>query len=573
MAVTFHKVKYKNFLSSGNTFTELQLDKHPTTLIVGENGAGKSTFVDAICFALFNKPFRSINKSQLINSINESNAVVEITFSVGTHFYQVTRGLKPNIFEIKCDGVVVEHSASVRDHQEYLEKYILKLNFKSFTQIVVLGSSSFVPFMQLKANERRIVIEDLLDIQIFSTMNSLLKQYVSDNKQVIADNKQQISLITNNIELKEYYIEQLNQKTSSIVQGYERDIENSKSERLTVLKDISNLQEQVQELLTTVTDFDSIKNKYDKLQQYDQSIRRNMSKQQKSIQFYENNNDCPTCKQYIDESFKTAEINKKQMQIEDMDTGLQKISSQLIDLESRLHHIQSIQSKISDLQSEITYKHNSLESIESYIDKLTKQKQNIQENNGDIKAEKKALKTLRKDQLDKQKNYETMLSNQELYMTAQDVLKDTGIKTRIIKQYLPVMNKVINKYLGDLNFFASFHLDESFNEIIKSRHRDQFTYSSFSEGEKSRINIALLMCWRTIARMKNSANTNLLIMDEIFDSSLDAEGVDNLLKILNNHASVNTFIISHKGEQLYDKFSNILRVKKQGNFSNTVEIQ
>lgn len=573
MAVTFHKVKYKNFLSSGNTFTELQLDKHPTTLIVGENGAGKSTFVDAICFALFNKPFRSINKSQLINSINESNAVVEITFSVGTHFYQVTRGLKPNIFEIKCDGVVVEHSASVRDHQEYLEKYILKLNFKSFTQIVVLGSSSFVPFMQLKANERRIVIEDLLDIQIFSTMNSLLKQYVSDNKQVIADNKQQISLITNNIELKEYYIEQLNQKTSSIVQGYERDIENSKSERLTVLKDISNLQEQVQELLTTVTDFDSIKNKYDKLQQYDQSIRRNMSKQQKSIQFYENNNDCPTCKQYIDESFKTAEINKKQMQIEDMDTGLQKISSQLIDLESRLHHIQSIQSKISDLQSEITYKHNSLESIESYIDKLTKQKQNIQENNGDIKAEKKALKTLRKDQLDKQKNYETMLSNQELYMTAQDVLKDTGIKTRIIKQYLPVMNKVINKYLGDLNFFASFHLDESFNEIIKSRHRDQFTYSSFSEGEKSRINIALLMCWRTIARMKNSANTNLLIMDEIFDSSLDAEGVDNLLKILNNHASVNTFIISHKGEQMYDKFSNILRVKKQGNFSNTVEIQ
>lgn len=566
--ILFKNVRYKNFLSSGNVFTDIQLDRAKTTLITGENGAGKSTMLDAITFGLFGKPFRKINKPQLVNSINEKACVVEVVFMIGKKSILVRRGIKPNIFEIEVDGQQLQQDANIRDFQEYLEKQILKLNYKSFTQIIILGNSSFVPFMQLKAQDRRAIIEDLLDIQIFSNMGNILKTYSAENKLKLDENRSSKNLIENKINLKEDYIIQLKNKTKNLVSKFEKDINKNLSQKELILKEMAEANKVVEELLGQVEDAKQIAEKHDKLTEYQRSILRNVDSEQKSISFFESNDDCPTCKQDIDHAFKHKEISEKQEKIKKYENAIEEIDKQLGDVRARLSAIQQIQENIQSKQTQTQSLNNSINAIDQYIEKIQKQIEDIQADTGDIKAEKKQLKDFEKELEDVDIRRSELVVESEVYNVAKNILKDEGIKARIVKQYLPIMNKLINKYLTQMNFFISFNLDENFNEEIKSRFRDDFTYDSFSEGEKMRIDLALLFTWRAIAKLKNSVNTNLLILDEVFDSSLDGEGTDEFMKIVNEQgSSTNVFVISHKGDTLYDKFRVHMRFKKHKNFS------
>lgn len=566
--ILFKNVRYKNFLSSGNVFTDIQLDRAKTTLITGENGAGKSTMLDAITFGLFGKPFRKINKPQLVNSINEKACVVEVVFMIGKKSILVRRGIKPNIFEIEVDGQQLQQDANIRDFQEYLEKQILKLNYKSFTQIIILGNSSFVPFMQLKAQDRRAIIEDLLDIQIFSNMGNILKTYSAENKLKLDENRSSKNLIENKINLKEDYIIQLKNKTKNLVSKFEKDINKNLSQKESILKEMAEANKDVEELLGQVEDAKQIAEKHDKLTEYQRSILRNVDSEQKSISFFESNDDCPTCKQDIDHAFKHKEISEKQEKIKKYENAIEEIDKQLGDVRARLSAIQQIQEDIQSKQTQTQSLNNSINAIDQYIEKIQKQIEDIQADTGDIKAEKKQLKDFEKELEDVDIRRSELVVESEVYNVAKNILKDEGIKARIVKQYLPIMNKLINKYLTQMNFFISFNLDENFNEEIKSRFRDDFTYDSFSEGEKMRIDLALLFTWRAIAKLKNSVNTNLLILDEVFDSSLDGEGTDEFMKIVNEQgSSTNVFVISHKGDTLYDKFRVHMRFKKHKNFS------
>ena len=566
--ILFKNVRYKNFLSSGNVFTDIQLDRAKTTLITGENGAGKSTMLDAITFGLFGKPFRKINKPQLLNSINEKACVVEVEFIIGKKHILVRRGIKPNIFEIEVDKVPLQQDANIRDYQEFLEKNILKLNYKSFTQIIILGNSSFVPFMQLKAHDRRAIIEDLLDIQIFSSMGNILKTYVAENKLKLDENKTSKDLISNKINLKEDYIIQLKNKTKTLITRFEKDIHKNLDQKTSILKEMSETNTKVDELLDQVNDAKQVTEKHDKLTEYQRSILRNVDSEQKNITFFESNDDCPTCKQNIDHAFKHKEIIQKQEKIKEFETAIAEIDKQLDEVRARLQAIQSIQEDIQSYQTKTQSLNNNISAIDQYVEKIQKQIEATEEDTGDIKEEKKKLKEFEKELKEADTKREDLLEENEIYSVARNILRDEGIKARIVKQYLPIMNKLINKYLTQMNFFVSFNLDENFNEEIKSRYRDDFTYDSFSEGEKMRIDLALLFTWRSIAKLKNSVNTNLLILDEVFDSSLDGEGTDEFMKIVNEQgSSTNVFVISHKGDTLYDKFRVHMRFEKRKNFS------
>ena len=566
--ILFKTVRYKNFLSSGNVFTQIDLDRSKTTLIIGENGAGKSTMLDALTFGLFGKPFRNVNKPQLVNSINEREAVVEVEFYVGKKHILVRRGIKPNLFEIETDGAQLQQNANVRDFQEFLEKNVLKLNYKSFTQIVILGNSSFVPFMQLRAADRRDIIEDLLDIQIFSSMNNILKTYAIENKIKIDENKSARDLLENKIDLKENYILQLKRKTKTLIAKYEKDIKTSLDEKTSRENQIKEINKSVEELLNEVTDANQINDKHDKLTEYQRSILRNVDTEQKNITFFEAHDDCPTCKQNIDHAFKHKEIIQKQKKIEEYNTAVNKIDGELDETRNRLSAIQSIQENIQNHQTSIQTINNNISVIDQYVKKQQENINHLEQDTGDIKEERKQLKEYGKEFKEIEVQTEELIEEKFIHETARSILKDEGIKSRIIKQYLPIMNKLINKYLTQMNFFVSFNLDENFNEEIKSRYRDDFTYDSFSEGEKMRIDLALLFTWRTVAKLKNSVNTNLLILDEVFDSSLDTDGTDAFLKIMYEMGqSTNMFVISHKGDQLYDKFRNIIKFGKKKNFS------
>jgi len=569
--IIFRYVRWKNLLSTGNYFTEIKLDNTSNTLVVGENGSGKSTMLDALCFGLFGKPFRSIVKPNLVNSINQKECMVEIEFDTGNKSYKIIRGIKPNVFEIWCNGELINQDAASRDYQEYLEKFVIKLNYKSFTQIAVLGSASFTPFMQLSNTDRRAIIEDLLDIQIFSTMNGIVREKMSNNKDLTISKKHDIDIKQQQHEIKEKHIQQLKQNSDDKIAEYEQDItDNSQfvdvliSESITYNKDIEVLQAEVTSRLET-------EQKVKKFNQLEAQIETNLNKFKKDINFFEHNDNCPTCRQAIDKQFKEEEVGNLNSKVTECTVGLTQLEIKLLEEQNKLNQISEKQKQIQELQIKIATHNTSITEVKKYITRIEKQIKDLDDSKQISDGEEVILKEL-KEKLEASENeLRELIDEKTYYEVASGLLKDTGIKTKIIKQYLPIINKLVNKYLASLDFFVNFNLDESFKETIKSRFRDEFTYNNFSEGEKQRIDMALMLTWRSIAKLKNSSNTNLLILDEIFDSSLDTNGTEELIKILHMLEDVNLYVISHKGDILQDKFSNVIKFEKIKNFSRIVK--
>ena len=566
--ITFKNVRYKNFLSTGNQFIDIQLDRAQSTLVVGENGSGKSTMLDALCFGLFQRAFRNIKKDQMVNSINEKDCVVEVEFIIGQNEYKIIRGIKPNIFEIWCNGVMLNQDAAVRDYQKHLEQTILKLNYRSFTQVVILGNASFVPFMQLRARHRRQVVEEILDIEIFSKMNLMFREKQKLQDEVIKNSDFNCQLIDSKIESQKKHIEELSgnnqqsidkkilemQKAQTDIDNYQLDIDRVSAEKTALQKEI--------------LDETKINNKYKQLHNVEAKLENTCSKHKKDLEFFKTHNDCPTCQQAIDKAFKSTMIDKKKNKVIEIDSGMKQIAKEIVTTETRLTKINDTMVAIREKELLINRFETSISEIKKYIDN----KQNeIDELSDDKYTTGVAAGKLTKlqEQLTEAELAKVNHKEQKTYLdTARYLMQDTGIKTKIIKQYLPIMNQFINKNLADMDFFVNFTLDDEFNETIKSRYRDEFNYHSFSEGEKLRIDLAILFTWREIAKLKNSTNTNLLILDEIFDSSLDASGTDEFMRILNNKlAKENVFVISHKGDTLIDKFPSILKFEKYKNFT------
>ena len=566
--INFRRIRWRNFLSTGNVFTEIDFTKSKTTLIVGENGAGKSTILDALSFVLYNKPFRNINKPQLVNAINKKDLLVEIEFSIGLQKYKVVRGIKPSVFEVYQNNKMLNQDSTVRDYQEVLEKHILKLNHKSFCQVVVLGSASFVPFMQLPSMHRREVIEDLLDIQIFSTMNTLLKNKTQVLTTEVSDNSYNIDLTNEKIQINEDMVNTLRKNSEEEAIIKQKEISDANIRIVTEKSKINQLQQEIKELQEQIFDHQKTKSKQQKLEVLRSQIESKILKLQKDIEFFEEHDNCPTCKQQIDNQFKCDTIVSRKDQISETESGIEKLLEELSNVNNRLNVITDINNQIINLNMNVTVHNTNISGLNEYIGKvsaeITKLSETLKNNNNDLNK----LSVL-KSQLNKLEEDRFILSKKmETYKLALVILKDTGIKSKIIKQYVPIINKLINKYLAAMDFFVNFELDESFNETIKSRFRDEFSYASFSEGEKMRINLAILFTWRAIAKLRNSASTNLLIMDEIFDGSLDSSGTEEFMKIINQLTpDTNTFIISHKTDQLSDKFENVIRFTKVKNFS------
>ena len=565
--IVFKKVRYRNFISTGNYYTEIDFQKSSNTLIVGSNGAGKSTMLDALCFTLFGKAFRSINKPQLINAINQKDCVTECEFDIGNKKYKIIRGIKPNIFEIYQDGDLLNQDAASRDYQEYLEKFILKLNYKSFTQIVILGSASFVPFMQLSASDRRSIIEDLLDIQIFSTMNTVLKEKMSGNKDHVVENNSKLQIVEAKIEIQNTHIKSIQKTNDEKVEEYDNQIKLYNTDILELQEKIQQTSNAINVLQTDVENKIEVETRLKKFTKLESQIENNLSKYRADISFFEQNDNCPTCKQEIALGFKEQQIKENNDRVTEIESGLKVLEEKLLAEQERLNEITVKQKEIQKLQISNATNTTSITETNKYIAKLKSQIESLKSNKDNLDAENTKLNELNNElEVILQKKKE-LIDEKTYYEAASSLLKDTGIKTKIIKQYLPVINKVVNKHLATFDFFVNFNLDESFKETIKSRHRDAFSYESFSEGEKQRIDMALMLTWRTIAKLKNSANTNLLILDEIFDSSLDANGTEYLMNILHMLEDVNLFVISHKGDILQDKFRSVIKFEKVNNFS------
>ena len=565
--IKFKYVRWKNFLSTGNQPIEIQLDKNPTTLIIGENGAGKSTILDALCFGLFGKPFRMIQKNQMINAINQSSTIVEIEFSIGTVQYKVIRGIKPNKFEIYQNDKLINLEANVRDYQKILEQQILKLNYRSFTQVVILGSASWAPFMQLKARHRREVVEEILDIQIFSTMNLLLRNKIKTLLEDINNIEHEHNLMESKIGMQESHIMSMRENKDKIIQQKQTVIKENESELLRRKAGEKELQDRNKELLNSMIGEDKITEKKDKLKDIQFTLKDKYNRETKMITFFEENDECPTCEQEISKEFKIKKIQQNQESVNLLDEGLSKLTDEMSKVNTKLKEYKNVAKLIRENEVSLAQLNTSIKELEKFNVKLqTEIDQYKTDGVEDSDIEK--LKVLKSDIQHISEQRDKLKEDKVYHEAARSMLTDTGIKTKIIKQYLPIMNKLINKYLTSMEFYVNFTLDENFEETIKSRYRDEFTYASFSEGEKMRIDLALLFTWRAVAKMKNSTNTNLLILDEIFDSSLDGTGTDEFLKILNTLSGENVFVISHKQDVLVDKFRSTIKFEKLRNFSH-----
>lgn len=565
--IVFKSISWMNFLSTGNSANTVLLDKSPTTLIIGRNGEGKSTILDALCFALFGKPFRNINKGQLVNSINNKNCMVEIKFSIGSNEYRIRRGIKPNLFEIYLNDQLMNQDSANRDYQKILEQQILRLNYKTFTQVVILGSASFVPFMQLPSSQRREVIEDILDIRIFSTMNTLLKDRIQQTKEELIRVESAISLSKTAVESQQKIISSLVSSKQEQIDGIRKRIADNEQEIERNSARVSELLAEVGTLNGRISDFKQLKVDINKC---DLAHKKRLSKTldlKETIGFFTNNEVCPSCEQGIPHEHRSTIVSKLEEEYNSIDEERYTLESALEKMYARMEEIEQISANITELNTEIATLNTSNATLAQQNAKLNTDVESTKSDTGNINEEKRKLKELASVAIQHVERKASINEERNLQDIAGTLLKDTGIKTAIIREYLPAMNKLINKYLAAMDFYVHFELDESFNEKIKSRFRDEFTYASFSEGEKMRIDLAILFTWRQIAKMKNSVNTNLLILDEIFDSSLDNAGTDYFLSVMSQFEKTNVFVISHKSDAMIDKFRSVIRFEKRNDFS------
>lgn len=566
MRITFKKIKYKNILSTGNSFTTIHFDAKPTTLISGTNGAGKSTLLDAIVYGLYDRPFRKVNKAQLINTINAKEMLVELYFSAGGKNFMIRRGMRPAIFEIWQDGAMINQDAAKKDYQEFLEQSILGINHRSFNQIVVLGSATYIPFMELNAGQRRIIIEDLLDIQVFSTMGILAKNTMNENKDEINDNAYKIELTESKLDSAKENNDEI-RKIKTIEVNKIKDKMNEHIEAVEEKNKTIDAQDQIIKVL-----YDDISDKADEKQKFQEATekRTELERQriafEKELSFYHDHDNCPTCKQGIEHDFKEEQINEKNQLKADIEAGLVSTSAVIKKHQERLNkiskveeQIQSVNFKISEYRAEIKMSKNALMAMKKELDNAQREVEEV---------DTTKLEKLEKDLIKKQTQRTELLEEREILNVVRTILQDGGIKARIISQYIPVMNKLINKYLAAFDLFVDFQLDENFNEIIKSRFRDKFSYASFSEGEKLRITLAIMLTWRSVAKLRNSVSTNLLILDETLDGALDGVGIESLIETLHSlNADDNVFVISHRGDQFAEKFDTSITFTKVKNFS------
>lgn len=563
--IVFQKIKWKNFLSTGNVFTVINLNTRGTTLVVGENGAGKSTILDALTFALFGKTFRNINKPQLLNTITRKDLQVEVEFSVGTTRYRILRGMKPNLFEVYCNDTLVNQSAEMRDYQEYLEKNILKINYKSFCQVVVLGSASFVPFMQLPAAQRRAIIEDLLDLQVFTTMNNLLKDNVQENAEALQTNSNEQRLINAKIKMVKEHLREMQSKSEQFVKEKRialKDVQTKISEAEATRDDYRR---QIAELSSNLANMESLQKKVDKLKSLRTQMETKSSMLIREIEFFSNHDNCPTCKQQISNDFSCEAVGQRKNDINAIEDGLKQLTLKYEETNDELMIILDIDRQCDEFRSKASHETLRIQILNDQIKTINQEIDDVKKNTkntGDVK-----VSDLESELSELTNKYNELQEDRLVLNAASLLLKDGGIKTKIVNQYVPIINKLINKYLGEFDLFVEFNLDEQFNEIIKSRYRDEFTYASFSEGEKQKIDLAILFTWRAVAKLRNSLSTNLLILDEVFDSSLDGNAADDLLKILQTISGESSvFVISHR-ENLHDKFENVIKFVKHQNFS------
>jgi len=569
--IVFKTLSWRNFLSTGNAENKIVLNKSQSTLVIGRNGEGKSTMLDALTFALFSKPFRNINKPQLVNSINGKNCVVEIEFDIGTNEYKIVRGLKPNIFEIWLNGNKINQDAASKDYQNVLEQQILRLNYKTFTQVVILGSASFVPFMQLPAWQRREVIEDILDISIFSTMNQILKERVNENKDQLNTIDNQIKTAKSNVEIQKKLIGSLVSSKKQQVDQIRKQIADNEEELTTNEKSRLAFSNKINSILASSEDESDLKHSITSVIKSKTTFAHTKEQTEKNLTFFNENEVCPSCSQNIPHEHKTDIITRLNQDVIEIQSSMSVIEDAYAQLLERQNKFNESSKNILTLSAQC----NSLVSANTLLTKQNiKLLKDIENANGDtnnIDEEKNKLKQIADEALILIDDKNRLYQEKQIHDISSILLKDSGIKTAIIKEYLPFMNKFINGYLTAMDFYVHFELDESFNEVIKSRFRDEFTYASFSEGEKMRIDLAILFTWRQIAKMKNSVNTNLLILDEIFDSSLDNSGTDYFLSIMNAIGDKsNVFVISHKGDQLFDKFHSVVKFEKKNDFSSIV---
>jgi len=566
--IVFKSVQWKNFLSTGNSPNKVLLNKSQTTLIIGKNGEGKSTILDALCFSLFGKPFRNINKGQLVNSINGKGCSVEIEFDINGKEYKIIRGIKPNVFEIWQDGEMINQDAASRDYQKILEQQILKLNYKTFTQVVILGSASFVPFMQLPTTQRREVIEDILDIRIFSTMNSLLKEKVQETKDAIITIENEISTAKTKVDSQTQLIKTITEAKTSAIESIGAKISANSTEILHAEGEIQLIISEIDTLKASINDKETVADDIDKAKSIRSKLLQKIETCEHNTEFFSEHDVCPSCSQDIAEEYKEGIIKDLNAKMLDNNTKIGELETILSNLNDKLSQINKVVEQITDKNIELSTRNSTVTLLNKQIKELEAETQRVKSDTTNLDEEKGKLKDLAKEAIGKIGQKTQLQEQRNLEDVANILLKDTGIKTAIIREYLPIMNKLINKYLQAMDAYIHFELDEAFNESVKSRFRDDFTYASFSEGEKMRIDLAILFTWRQIAKMKNSVNTNLLLLDEIFDSSLDTAGTDYFLNLMNTLGeNSNIFVISHKGDQLFDKFRSVIKFEKRNDFS------